>query len=277
MNTLFAVLAVVAADMPAPTLSAPALTERQASSFVGADGKASAFWQGLNTAPTVMRPSTHTNRDGRDEFRGDKDAEVALRAAHSDKGLYLLIEVRDDEWSPVFKASGYPHAYDALEIMFDSHSSQQISACGQKCRPAALAKWDLTDKTRQLQFWTDPRIDALKFLYSEPDFFPGHEMKFAQVTRDHDGLTVDRFSAGRTVRTAEIFVPWAQLGIDARSQKPGSRFAFTVSYHDNDTRRDNPYMINTLRFANHGNPFSGAGYWGDIMLTGPAVVQLAPM
>jgi hypothetical protein len=254
-----------------PVLQAPLLTASDEAAFSATDRKISAFWTRLSP-PTTLLPSTHAHADGRDEFANDADARLSIQAARGERGLYLLIRVTDDEWSPVFKDAGYDSAYDGIELMFDGHNASQIAECGKKCRPAPLASWDLTDKTQQLQFFSDPASTELRYLRSNPNFFPGDTIAVADLPTRMPGISLDRFAAGKT-RVAELFISWSQLGIDPRTQK---RLAFAASYHDNDNRRDNPYMINTLRWVNHGNPFSGPNHWGDIELGGCGIAPRGP-
>ena len=251
-------------EAASPVLQASRISDSDEAAFSATDRKISAFWNKLPSPTAQLLPSTHSHGDGRDEFANDADARLSVQAARGERGLYILIRVTDDEWSPVFKEAGYDSAYDGLELMFDSHSAGQIAECGKKCRPAPLANWDLTDKTQQLQFYADPASPSLRYLRSNPNFFPGDTLSVADLPARMPGLALERVAVGKT-RVAELFISWAQLGIDPKAQR---RLAFTLSYHDNDRNRDNPYMINSLRWVNHGNPFTGPNHWGDIELVG---------
>jgi hypothetical protein len=247
---------------PPPALQAPRLDSTDEAAFSATDRKASAFWSRLRPPSIQLLPSSHAHADGRDEFVNDADARLTVQATQGERGMYLLITVTDDEWSPVFKEAGYDSAYDSIELIFDTHSAAQIAGCGKKCRPAPLEKWDLTDKSQQVQFFCDPASPDLRYLRSNPNFFPGETIPVADLPARIAGLALDRFVVGK-IRVAEFFISWSQLGVDPNNQQ---RLGFTVSYHDNDQRRDNPYMINSLRWVNHGNPFSGPDHWGDIEL-----------
>jgi hypothetical protein len=306
------------------------LTADQESQFDAKDGKSSSFWSmwDNNDALDYVHelPSTHgtatlspdqqgayyENLDGSAPARipgftdGEDDAQLWGRAAWGTQGLYLYVEILDDEFvglvsnteiDPVEGDYGHVGAdywmNDCAEFALDIYSSEE-----QKSHYVPRFSQE-TETYFQYLYRLGPvagsnttiRVSSFNVNHSVyPDesgrglgdtwgwIMEPHDVSMAELGTNY-GIKMETYSGGEKKRACEWFLPWRSVASGINEPSVGQRIALTMGYLDMDGTEDK--QPDFLSLKNYGNQFTtrpvyngvkishGAGdNWGDIEFAG---------
>jgi hypothetical protein len=270
------------------------LSKAQEAQFNGSDRKVSPFWTLIDDKHDCARLTVASNGGDPKNWKsawqtlpknptlnGDADAGLLVKAARSSAGLYLYIEITDDQWYP---SRDKRIEFDNLDVLFDSRSSQKLWE-GPVEKSFVNPGWSVSMTTRQLQVDAgDSSVVPGFFHFGFPDPW---QMLSGVYTMDDGrkefGLEFDGAQTSPTTRVQEWFIPWDELGVSAEPQD-GARLAFAPGYNDMDQKdhdgqrdSDGNIMHDKLRWLNRTGPWAHASkdgphpaVWGDLEM-GPAL------
>ncbi len=296
---------------PYHVLDAYRLSTDQEAAFDETDGLPSSFWSAWDDDPGMdfveMNPIYAGNAWNRSDegFLGQTDAQAFVRAAWSDRGLYLYVQVVDDqfvddalvcikEYCPG-DASELSWANDAMDMFLDVYSTDLHEAAPDLVF-AKHTRNRLTKKTVQIQyqFGSATVKDRFSFNRVDPataDLIIDRDVTFADAKANYDGLTGEAVTLNDYTKAQEWFIPWSYVGNGGISiPNPGTLFAFTVGYNDADGGATD---MDCLRWRNAADPTKriqdlSTGQtehvptepWGDIQVladpVGDAAIHFTP-
>lgn len=215
------------------------LTAEQERTFAQGLGP-SAFWSRFNDRHSTIRMSgeTHARQGSSFSIVNTVDARLLVRAAHSARGLYLWMEVVDNEFVEPSPAPTEYNNRDAVDVLIDRKSSAWINNPA-NVRWAVNLDWGLWLTTKQIQIAVGGRgaPGVLKLQQADP-----FEIVFDRfVSRDDArrlrGIVVRHHRLDPLTRAVELFLPWSEVGgHGGLLGEPafGTRMAFSPSYNDVD-------------------------------------------
>jgi hypothetical protein len=269
-----------AADATDQVLLAYGLSAEQEKQFA-ADGRMSPFWAGFNGSHdhVVLNVTDHLAERGEawESAEAEGDAEVAVRAARSRAGLYLLFEVADDEWAaPV-------ELLDSLDFHLARQSSKEIWEADPAEAFVKRESWALvlSGNQHQVNLGTNDRPPTKVFRnYPDPWDVARAEDDFA-AARERYGIVLDLETTGPHTKAVEWFIPWEYVGHGGPMGEPptGRRLGLSLGYNDHDPTRHPANEFDRLRW-NHGlDPWWQAADdgpnpspWGDLEM-GPMLAD----
>lgn len=296
---------------PYHVLDAYRLSGEQEAAFDETDGLPSSFWSAWDADGGMdyvqMNPLYPGNAWNRSDegFIGESDAQALVRAAWSDRGLYLYVQVVDDqfvddalvcikEYCPN-DPSELSWANDAMDLYLDIYSTDLHEAAPDMVF-ANPTRNRLTKKTIQIQyqFGSATTKDRFSFNRADPltaDLIIDRNVTFADAKANYDGLTGEAVTLNDFTKAQEWFIPWSYVGNGGiPTPNPGTSFAFTVGYNDADGGATD---MDCLRWRNAADPTKriqdlATGLtehvptepWGDIQVVadpvGDAAIRFRP-
>jgi hypothetical protein len=219
------------------------LADEQVAEFNGSDGAVSEFW----TRDWVGRDSvdvtidySHLVQHG-SGWTGPQDAHLAVKAGGNDEGLFLCLEIIDDEW--VDPEGWFPSGDDALGVWLDTLSSMELSDSSHWISAGVYAGMAISATGVFYQTWmgaccvhdsvligmhasTDTGALAWNSRFTLVSSLPGYPQSVAL-----DVAWIDS-----THKSQEWFIPWSAFASGAALQlSSGRRLGFDVVYADGDT------------------------------------------
>lgn len=264
------------------------LSAAQETQFDGHDGALAAFWSewdtqnasSLNRDYILMDPA-HCAQPGRDYYTGPEDNSVYIRAAYGQNGIYMLVEMVDNDFLDRNMGTNTDSIHrDVFELYIDTLSSEENRTLGALCY-IGLYDATLTYTSVQLllslgrnRVYDNFRISFYdEFLWSWQDSWT----RFTTAETDYDGMLFESVTVSPTRRAQEWFLPWSWVGQGGPASPvppQGRRFAFAGGCHDMDSAQGD--TVCSLKWKNRGNPWAakvGDEYnntWGDLEL-GPSL------
>lgn len=262
-------------------LCAPQLSAAQAATFSAGDSVLSPFWPSPADDTwdyLTLVPPDNCWQHQRCEFSGADDAQVTVRAAYADDGLYLLCLVRDDDRTECPDTSRY--WVEALELYFDTLSSSELWDWYQEL-PAGIGAAVLSYASciYSLCLGETSPPNSLRMGYGDDSLWV---MRFESLTagelRTRFGVEYEMVLCDTNLTGLEMFIPWAWYfnhapeSTYAAYQLEGRLIAFTCGYNDSDSHESE---VNTLAWLG-GLPWAiGVNHWGDILLSGEPAASVA--
>lgn len=264
---------------PYHVLDAYRLTTGQEAMFSETDGELSAFWVSWDQNPGMdyveMDPTYPGNAWNRSDegFIGQTDAFTTVRAAWSDRGLYLFVKVIDDQFvdDALVCIGDYcpadpgelAWANDAMDLFLDVYSTELHEAAPDLVFANYLRN-RLTKKTVQIQYQFGATTSKDRFSFNRVDPATGEmiidrDVTFADAKVNYDGLTGEAVSVNDYTKAQEWFIPWTYVGNGGvPTPNPGTYFAFTVGYNDADGGATD---MDCLRWRNAADPTKRVQDW----------------
>jgi hypothetical protein len=227
-----------------------------------------------------MLPSAGYAMVDRDAFSGDNDAQLVLKAAASDEGLYFYCEAVDDAW--VQPVSGNDRwQYDAVDLYIDTMTSQEIINCGDLCLVNPTFGWALTFSSQQFQVNMGANgvlPEGFNFQYYDAIFWDwvNNNVSFANVGILYSGMFMKVWEVSATQKAQEWYLPWKWVGnrglnldVPVGTIAEDRQFAFAGGYNDLD---GDAAAVNCLRWQGTpavSDPYAGvaAATWGNFQVT----------
>jgi hypothetical protein len=247
------------------------LTDDEANQF-SRNGQVSEFWNswaGRDYAEMVPPGSCYP---GRCNFSGAEDATLTIKAAGTNKGLYILTTVTDNTW--VDRANAEDWGADAIDFYFDGRSADDIFTCTY-CL-IGLYGSTLSYSTQQFQVWMGASAlpTGCRYAYYDEQLWSWQTMG---VTFDNAvvlyGYQIDIISISATQKAQEWFFPWTTYDqgsgrLQVGAALAGMKVAFSGGYNDKDGDNAEPDCLRWLQ----GDPWSEdaktVNKWGNFELTG---------
>jgi hypothetical protein len=258
-------------------LIAYTLTPVQKAEFSATDGKISKFWETDWIGRDYIDMNTATSSyPGVDNWEGEDDARMSIKAAGDAEGLYLYMEVSDNLFIDPDASFGYQ--YDACDLYFDALSSDEIRTGGTEIFVNPGYGWAMTFTSQQFQIFMGGATipNAMRYNYYDPLYFDFtfNHFTFEEIPSRYMGMAIEVVRIDETSKAQEWFIPWNYIGvvgIPAGTVLAGRKFGFAGGYNDMDGNAD---AVNMLRWRTR-DPFSptpdGSGVsqyglesWGDI-------------
>jgi hypothetical protein len=243
---------------------------------------------------------------------GIDDAQLFIRAAWGEKGLYLYAETLDDLFVglvadpeematlPPWENQSYVGAEqwmnDCFDFALDIYNSEE-----QKSHFIDFPS-QLTRTFRQYQFrYSTPSQPAIiaRINYIDPQWpdmclpqtngqcWPLKMNQYAiEEIRSDFGILFEVLDVGANRRAQEWCIPWSEIGTGITKPAAGTRCAVSFGYNDIDAT-ETAYIddLDVLSFKNRGNEFTHReraercgfdGNWGDIEFGGQ-LNEIAPL
>ncbi len=289
---------------PYHILDGYALTPEQEASFV-VDNQKSPFWDEWEKNPgkfdiVELLPSAPGNAWERSErgFNDDADASMEVRAAWGEKGLYLYLLVRDNQfvnsgvtciYDPISEENWCPDdprslvwANDAIDMYIDGFSTDyhHPSIADEIFHNKTIDRKTRTMMQIQCQFGATnpPETFSLNKIGDNGQFQMDRNVMIQTLPQTHDGMMLDFVTITGNLRAQEWFIPWGQVGKNGiQKPTPGTmtaKIAFACGYNDAD---GSATSFDALRWRNAADPTkrvqdwsTGSGAyvpteaWGDI-------------
>ena len=211
-----------------------------------------------------MTPTATFSYPGRDHWTGPEDASMIIKAAGSPAGLYFYVEVSDNVW--VDKVPGeMGWAMDAVDLYFDSKSSDAIKAGGADIMVNPAYGWALTYTTQQYQVWMGATALPTTFMLNYYDdlywTWSYNEVEFSAAAARFDGMSMKVVSLDANTKAQEWFIPWSWVGTGGISNlAQGTKIGFSGGYNDMD---GDGAEVKCLRWQRY-DPFAGGDEEGQI-------------
>ncbi len=270
-------------------LVAYGLTSGMEAQYSSADGRLADFWDLIDEQKdrNILRQRTHAAEGAAFNFVLTHDCNMTVRAAYGADGIYLLVEVNDDNdvaWPNEFAGTENEQFYldfDAVDLLTDSRSVAEI--CSPEAKKTFVSRsFGLTFTTRQYQVscgTEDSRPLGFKRALADPWDFHGTYYTF-QEARKWFGIQIENIKTGYYCKAQEWFIPWSEYGGGLEGEpEAGTKLAFTAGFNDRDEGEHFPPGVttsggtvkasNALRWLGRTDPW-GAGEppyaWGEIEL-----------
>lgn len=253
------------------------LSPAQEERFSLTDAAVSPFWADWDINELdylLMTPDSNGVHWRGDPWSGAQDGRIMTRAAFSDRGVFLLAKIADDDF--VLPRPG--NNSDNFDVHIDSRSSAHIYDGGTALQVYCFPEWWQVTKTSvmlSVPVGDTGRPDYFNHLYCENAGMNGTEE--LQVTLEHarqyrDGLGFELMQTSETTKVLEWYIPWSQVGAEGMHDPPyaGARLAFSCVYYDSDDSVSSEGVQKALLWVDKRFPFtppdSGRG-WGDLQLS----------
>lgn len=258
----------------------------QESQFGPHDGALAPFWdewdirnaQELTLDYIEMIPELHA-QPGRDYYTGPEDNTLLVKAACGTLGLYLLVEMIDDDFLDRDMGNTDSIHRDVIELFIDTLSSRENRDLG---AAVYVGLYDATLTHTSVQFvlsmGRDRVYDNFRIAYYSPILWSWQPVwvQFAEAEQLFDGMAFETVPLSATRRAQEWFLPWSWVGTGGPAEYPpaqGRRFAFAGGCHDMDSAQED--TVCSLKWKNRGNPWAPKvddkynDTWGDLEIGPP--------
>lgn len=283
----------VMANLSDSLLTAYGLTPEQEAQFSSADGVISAFWKAFDQDKDCISLTQRNNatRDAAFNPVITHDCNLKTWAAYGSDGIYLLVEINDDNDVPwPNELAGTPNEqfysnFDVVDMMLDSRSVDEI------CRPGSTdhfisKSFGLTSSTRQYQVACGtPAEKSLGFHRSMAEPWDINAVYYTfENARKQLGLEIENIKTTYYFKYQEWFIPWSEVGSGfAGEPLSGTRMGLSIGFNDRDQGEHFPPGVtssggsvkasNSIRWINKSDSWNaGPMYgkppynWGEIVL-----------
>jgi len=226
------------------------------------DGRISPYWDGwVNRDSIAMNTADHWYETS-NQFEGENDARMVIKAAYSKKGLYLYCKIQDDTW--IAPSDDMDFSSDAIDLFFDRKIKEDIKNTS---RSEAPVPWNnaLTRTSLQIQSWTTGSAmndvnyghwDNLLAVWRGIEALGGTNILTLAEAKENYGITIKKVSFTPSSHVQEWFLPWKALKIN-ESLLENKLIAFSGGYNDMDNAAVNGCSkLRWLRF----DPWSSGPY-----------------
>jgi hypothetical protein len=257
--------------------------------FSSTDQKPAAFWSLIDDDKDRLELKQRRNgaRGSAFNFVLTHDCNMEVRAAYGADGIYLLLEINDDNhvaWPNELAGTENEQFYldfDAVDLLIDSRSVAELSS-PEAASSFVSRSFGLTFTTRQYQVacgTEKERPEGFKRAKADPWDFHGVYYPFEEAKK-HFGIEIENLSVGPFHKAQEWFIPWSEYG-DGFDGEPegGTRLAFTAGFNDRDEGEHFPPGVNSsggtvkasnaLRWIGRTDPWGSDSppfAWGEIEL-----------
>jgi hypothetical protein len=195
---------------------------------------------------------------------GETDAMLTIRAAATERALYLYAAVQDNVW--VDWPGGDSYGEDSVDLYFDKMTADEIWNCTD-CL-VGLYSSKLTFTTQQFQVFMGGSSVPAEFKLQHYDdalwSWTGVALTWANAEVIY-GFRTEIIDVDATHKTQEWFFPWNFFGkgIPVGTPLGGKLFAFSGGYNDMDGDNASPDCVRWLET----DPWDGEqNRWGDLQL-----------
>jgi hypothetical protein len=281
------------ADMAYTTL-AYELTKEQEEWFDIADNVPARFWRTWEAVPDAGQLYLDHNNphvSSGEPVNSKEDANVTLRFAYGNKGLYVFFEVVDDDWAPVLTDASYAFwQFDVCDLYLSQYGANEMySNAGEYFFNLRYSQFGLGTAQMLVSFGGNEPVDFFYYnVAGEPtkeDPGPSNFLSFNKSTFDDAKVTwgieieiLPPQKGEENIRRQEWMIPWSSIGglPGTTRRQVGDRLAFAGGYNDLDLTAIKP---SRLRWRNGADPYYHCGglqddgtyegrsidSWGDIL------------
>lgn len=244
------------------TLTAYRLPSSMETSFSAFDGNLSPFWnewQIQSIECPLLQPfhekessSSENPMEERNQFHGPFDAQMTVRAAYGENGLYLLFDVIDDEFPG--PRSRFSWANDAVDFFLDRHSPEELYGDTAKYFFLKGSEAELTQSQIQFQHsFAEPESrDSVNIVIPRSDFKLEEYTGSAGVAFLSRRIAVDDSGNAEGIRVETVvnnemrvaqewFIPWSMIRKEKGPPERGESMSLSMAYNDMDS--DNSLMV----------------------------------
>jgi hypothetical protein len=251
--------AVAACDDPFDNvLCVYTLSPADEAAFSATDGQVSAFWQAWDSRDIVDLIAPDNCYPGRCGFSGPDDASLVIKAAGTERGLYLLATVGDNIW--VDPADDNDWGADAMDLYVDA----------QDCL-IGLYNSTLSYTTQQVFVWMGGAAapSGCRIAYYDENMWSwqGTPMSWSDMGAVW-GLQAEVVQVDATHKAQEWFFPWDRFGkgLGVGTPLAGRRVALSGGYNDKDGDNTDPHCLRWLGRDPWAEDAKTVNYWGDLLL-----------
>ena len=270
-------------------LVAYGLTGEMEAQFSASDNRVSPFWELIDEDKdrNILKQRTHAGGGAAFNFVLTHDCNMEVRAAYGADGVYLLLEINDDNdvaWPNRFTGTEKEQFYlefDAVDLMTDSRSVAAI--CSEEGKDQFVSRsFGMTFTTRQYQVacgTEGERPAGFKRALADPWDFHGTFYTFEEAMKRF-GIEIENIKTGPFHKAQEWFIPWSEYGGGLEGEPDaGTRLAFTAGFNDRDQGEHFPPGVtssggvvkgsNALRWIGRTDPWGSNKppyAWGEIEL-----------
>lgn len=248
------------------------LTQQQEAQFSRTDGVLSSFWDDWSGRDSIaMTPARNGHPDFDTNWSGPGDAGLVVKAAATERGLYLCYVVTDDAW--VSGSYGDALKSDVLSFYLDSSSSATLDSI---CVDTSvwqcpwLASWGDTLSIGAEQQWASVGDDTLPGLLQVANYrgimaeWNPFVVDLATASQPVIGIEAEPVWVDDVTRAWEFCLTWTWLDIPEDTPLAGSKFASSFGYSDaDDTASGSPFG---QLWWQRAEPRVGLAYWGDLLM-----------
>jgi len=241
-----------------PVVSAYALTPEQEGWFDAGDGTLSRFWYAWELQPTPNLSAgvlwALDNWTSGPSPLSSRDVECVVRFAYGALGVYVLLEVNDDDYGSGVAPTG-SRQDDAMSIFVEKRSAATLYGSTAPAFPC-IDSHQLTGQFLNIQTtfrdigslgmgvgWPNSASSDLCDAFSVMD---GGATTESQLTQSC-GISVEILAPENTWRRQEWLIPWDVWGgPNGPTVTPGvlgNRFAMCFGYDDMDVEQDAPSSL----------------------------------
>jgi hypothetical protein len=262
------------------------LSSVQEAQFNAHNGALAAFWTEWDTQNAsaltrdyIQMDPAHSAQPGRDYYTGPQDNTLLIKAAYGQAGVYLLVEMIDDDFLDRNMGNTDTLHRDAIELYIDTMSSAENRAGGSS---VYIGLYDATLTYTSVQFLLSMGRNQVysnfRMSYYSNSLWSWQDdwTRFDTAEQRYNGMAFETVPVSTTRRAQEWFLPWTWVGQGGPAggmPALGRRFAFAGGCHDMDSlQRD---TVCSLKWKNRGNPFGGRvngqynNTWGDLEMGPP--------
>jgi hypothetical protein len=269
-----------------------ALSAEEEALFSYTDGTRSAFWAMWDSSANLdfiyESPYTHGVSTSLLGFEGEEDCNLQVRSAYGDNGLYLYLEVEDDQFldkgalvpdSEAINEPGLNAEWmnDAVDFVIDRYSSEE-----QKEEDLYLTMGDQrTASYVQIQYRFGGQAGpspVVRYSCFDPAWTGvGDPIKYSHLSVNElyaMGILFEVIVLDPYTKCQEWLIPWAQVG-SGLPGKPemGKKIAFITGYNDIDVGEA---RADILRWKNKCDAYCNSDNWGDLEFAG-SLYEAAPV
>lgn len=251
MRTIVTLLCVVGVAFAQPlasdsdsVLMVHRLSPAAVAQFSAVDQQISPFWSHWEGRDSVlMVPSTHSH-SAKDEWSGEGDAAVVLKAAGAPSGLYLLVTVHDDSW--VCRDTTSDPMIDLVTFWLDTMELADMRACLDCLFGLAGASVTYSGPGYGLEAGREPPAQKYMVMHKDPSLWSYQMATFSFQDPVGDyyasmaGLTGETVFEAAGQRSTEWRLPWSAISSPSwgnlTSPPPaGRRLSLSLEYLDTDS------------------------------------------
>jgi len=247
------------------------LQEAESQEFNGNDYRVSKFWSNWAGRDSILL-TPEKNAYLSSSFDGSRDAQMSIKAAGDRKGLYLLIEIYDDQFMPALTKDSVPvWLTDAVDISIDTLGSESVLAATESGYTGSNQVSALTKTSKQFQVWNGVLVSPSRFRYTAFFNYSGIVSSMIvdfEAISQNEGVLIEILWIDQMRKVQEWFIPWSALHLNG-VPCAGKRLALASGYNDVDY--DNTAAPDMLRWRTEGIFISAKNDsmpdpWGDLKI-----------